>query len=163
MILYHGSNVEVSFPQVNFSRKKLDFGMGFYTTPYYEQAKSWSKRFVSNKKNGIISKYELNEAMYNECSVLRFENYDEAWLSFIISCRSGKCEVTNYDVIEGGVANDSVFNTVELFLSHLISKDEVIKRLKYEKPNRQVCFKQQSVIDRYLTFIGIEIIGANDI
>ena len=30
------------------------------------------------------------------------------------------------------------------------------KRLKYEKPNWQICFKKQHAIDQYLTFIGSE-------
>ena len=33
---------------------------------------------------------------------------------FILNCRSGK-DSTNYDLVVGGVANDKVFNTVELF------------------------------------------------
>ena len=31
-----------------------------------------------------------------------------------------------------------------------------MKRLKYEKPNWQICFKKQEVIDKYLKFIGSE-------
>ena len=40
MILYHGSYVEVSNPDLSYSRENLDFGKGFYTTTIYEQAKS---------------------------------------------------------------------------------------------------------------------------
>ena len=65
-------------------------------------------------------------------------------------------KMEGYDLIEGGVANDRVFNTIELFISNLIDKKEVMKRLKYEKPNWQICFKKQEVIDKYLKFIGSE-------
>lgn len=33
MILYHGSSLEIIQPNIAFSRQKLDFGQGFYTTP----------------------------------------------------------------------------------------------------------------------------------
>ena len=45
------------------------------------------------------------------------------------------------------MANDKVFNTVELYFSHLIDKGEAIKRLRYEKPNLQVCFRTE-IADR---------------
>ena len=59
---------------------------------------------------------------------------------------------TDYDIVIGGVANDKVFNTVELYYENLIDKAEAIKRLKYEKPNQQICFRSQEIMDRYLKF-----------
>ena len=47
----------------------------------------------------------------------------------------------------GGVANDKVFNTVELYFDHLIDKKEAINRLKYEKPNMQICFRTISALE----------------
>ena len=41
MILYHGSNVKVPYPDILFSRKEVDFGPGFYTTPIRQQAVDW--------------------------------------------------------------------------------------------------------------------------
>ena len=38
MILYHGSSVIVETPDLIHSRINVDFGKGFYTTPFYEQA-----------------------------------------------------------------------------------------------------------------------------
>ena len=35
MKLYHGSNVVVAAPDVDHSREKIDFGLGFYVTPVY--------------------------------------------------------------------------------------------------------------------------------
>lgn len=67
---------------------------------------------------------------------VQIENNDsEEWLDFILNCRSGK-DSTDYDFVVGGVANDKVFNTVELFFDGLIDKTEAINRLRYEKPNQ---------------------------
>lgn len=158
MILYHGSNIAIIKPDVLHSRSRVDFGQGFYLTPHYEQAKQWCRKFMTLKKTGVISRYEFDTYAYKECKVLRFDYYDKHWLDFIVGCRSGKPvdDYGIYDIIEGGVANDKVFNTIELFLSDLIDKKEVIKRLKYEKPNWQICLKKQCVIDRYLKFTGSE-------
>lgn len=72
-------------------------------------------------------------------------------LDFILCCRSGK-DTSEYDIVMGGVANDKVFNTVELFFDGLIDKDEAIKRLRYEKPNFQIAFRTQDVLNEYLHF-----------
>ncbi len=151
MILYHGSYTEILRPDMLHSRKEVDFGRGFYTTPLLEQAEKWCRKFQKMKKTGIINQYRLDEAAFAECQVLQFDTYSEAWLDFIVNCRRGVDE-TMYDIVVGGVANDKVFNTVELFFDGLIDKTEAIKRLRYEKPNAQVAFRNQDVMDTYLSF-----------
>ena len=44
MLLYHGSNIEVSNPQILESDRRLDFGKGFYLTSSFAQAKRWADR-----------------------------------------------------------------------------------------------------------------------
>lgn len=151
MILYHGSYIEVPKPDLLHSRPRVDFGLGFYTTPILEQAIKWCGKFIRQGRDRIISKYVLDESAYDACKVLKFDSYSEEWLDFILNCRSGK-DTTDYDIVIGGVANDKVFNTVELYFENLIDKSEAIKRLRYEKPNLQVCFRTQAVINQFLTF-----------
>ena len=62
---------------------------------------------------------------------------------------------TDYDLVVGGVANDKVFNTVELFFDGLIDKTEAINRLRYEKPNLQICFRTEKALS-LLHFEGSE-------
>lgn len=155
MRLYHGSSLAIPTPDLTYSRTNVDFGRGFYTTPIYEQAVSWCMRFKRRGKDGVISRYEFDETAYNTLKVLRFETYSEEWLDFILSCRSGK-DRSSYDIVAGGVANDKVFNTVELYFEHLIDKAEAIKRLRYEKPNLQICFRTTSALEGYLRFEGSE-------
>lgn len=156
MIVYHGSYIEIKNPDILYSRDSVDFGKGFYITPIKEQAVKWASRFKRNKGKGVISSYELNmDAVYTKAKVLEFNGYTEAWLDYIISCRSGKT-IAAYDVVIGGVANDKVFNTIELFIDGLIDKTEAIKRLRYEKPNLQICICSQKIINDYMTFIESE-------
>lgn len=151
MLVYHGSDTEIKTPDLLHSRVNVDFGKGFYTTPLKEQAVKWCGRFVRRGKNGIVSMYEMDEQIFENVKVLKFDSYSEEWLDFILSCRSGK-DMSDYEVVIGGVANDKVFNTVELFFEGLIDKTEALKRLQYEKPNLQICFRTQEVIDRFLKF-----------
>ena len=155
MILYHGSYIEIKTPDIIHSRNNVDFGRGFYTTPIYEQAVKWCQKFKLRGKNGIISRYNFDEKAYKELKILKFDYYSEKWLDFILNCRTGK-DSTDYDIVIGGVANDKVFNTVELYFDKLIDKKEAIRRLRYEKPNLQICFRSQSALDKYLYYEGSE-------
>lgn len=154
MILYHGSYLEIAKPDLKHSRPNVDFGLGFYTTPLYEQAEKWCSKFKRRGKDGIISFYAFNEFVFSSLKTLEFDAYSEAWLDFILNCRSGK-DATDYDIVIGGVANDKVFNTVELFFDGLIDKAETINRLRYEKPNLQICFRTEKALEQ-LHFEGSE-------
>lgn len=155
MILYHGSSLEIVKPDLMHSRLNVDFGRGFYTTPIYEQAVRWCGKFKRHGKSGIVSYYEFDEKAYDELKVLTFDSYSEEWLDFILTCRSGK-DSSDYDIVAGGVANDKVFNTVELYFDNLIDKSEAIKRLRFESPNLQICFRKEMVMEKYLHFEGSE-------
>lgn len=146
MILYHGSYLEISKPDLKHSRDNVDFGRGFYTTLIYEQAVKWCGKFRRRGKEGIVSRYLFDEENMQNLKVLQFDSYSEEWLDFILNCRNGK-DSTDYDVVIGGVANDKVFNTVELFFDGLIDKKEAINRLRYEKPNLQVCLRSEKAIE----------------
>ena len=75
-------------------------------------------------------------------------------VDFILNCRRGN-NSTDCDLVVGGVANDKVFNTVELFFDGLIDKTEAINRLRYEKPNLQICFRTEKALS-LLHFEGSE-------
>ncbi|MBQ8846861.1 MAG: DUF3990 domain-containing protein [Lachnospiraceae bacterium] len=151
MILYHGSYTEVVKPDVTHSRRNVDFGPGFYTTPLREQAEKLCKRFTDKGQGAVVSVYRFSEDKLAEYKVLKFDSYSDEWLDFVLKCRRGT-DTSDYDVVMGGVANDKVFNTVELFFEGLIDKTEAIKRLRYEKPNMQIAFRSQKIIDACLMF-----------
>ncbi len=153
MIVYHRSYLEIELPDLTHSRSNVDFGPGFYTTPIYGQAEKWCGRFKRRGKDAIISKYYYDEDKAEQLKILNFESYSEAWLDFIMNCRREQ-DNTDFDIVIGGVANDKVFNTVELYYDNLIDKKEAISRLRYEKPNLQICFRTQRAIDACLHFEG---------
>lgn len=151
MLLYHGSYTKVEVPDLKHSRKNVDFGVGFYVTSIYDQALKWSLKFKQREKDSFISSFLFDEDNLNQLNVLKFDDCSENWLDFILNCKNG-LDTSNYDLVIGGVANDKVFNIVELFFDGLIDKAEAIKRLRFEKPNIQLCFRTQLALS-FLTFI----------
>ena len=154
MILYHGSYIEVSEPNLSYSRNNLDFVKGFYTTTIHDQANTWCEKFKRNNKKGIVSCYTLDAEAYNSLKIKTFSYYNEEWIDFILACRNGK-DMSDYDIVEGGIANDKVFNTVELYFSGLIDRSEALNRLRFEKPNWQVCLRTDKALG-FLKFKGSE-------
>lgn len=156
MIVYHGSYMEVIEPDVYHSRDSVDFGKGFYITLIKEQAYKWAARFKRNKGKGIVTAYEFEiEQCKDTCKTLEFDSYTEEWLDYITSCRK-KENTSDYAVIVGGVANDKVFNTMELYFDGLIEKKEAINRLRYEHPNLQICIREQNIINDFMKYIESE-------
>jgi hypothetical protein len=102
----------------------------------------------------VVSVYEIDEdELRKNVPALEFDAYSVEWLDFIIRCRRGE-PAGNYGLVIGGIANDDVFNTLTVFFRGFIDKTEAIKRLRYENPNIQYCFKTQAIIDRYLIYKG---------
>lgn len=92
--------------------------------------------------------------------VKEFSAYSEEWLEYIVACRSGKY-AAQYDVVIGGVANDKVFDTIELYFDRLIEKTVAVERLRYEKPNLQICFCSQEAVNQAVKFKGSGIFFTN--
>jgi len=163
MILYHGSYITVEKPDLSFSRPRTDFGKGFYLTPLKPQAISWAQRFQREQGKAVVSVYEflsgVNDKLPDDTKILEFENHDIKWLEFITACRLGLSVDSQWELIIGGVANDKVFDTLQLYFDKIISADEAIGRLRYNKPNFQYCFKTQELIDNYLKFTRAEVLA----
>ena len=61
-----------------------------------------------------------------------------------------------YDIVEGGVANDNVIDTVEDYENNIITAEQALGQLRYKKVNHQICILNQEIIDKYLTFKNSE-------
>ena len=115
MILYHGSKQIVDYPEIRKARYNKDFYFGFYCTKYERQAERWATRFG---KDGYINKYEYTHN--DQLKILSFSKMTEKWLDFIIACRNGASH--GYDIVEGPMADDSIFNYVQNFMDGKISR-----------------------------------------
>jgi hypothetical protein len=154
MRLYHSSSVVVERPDLDHSRKYLDFGRGFYLTSILKQAQRYGDRFKRRGKDAWLNAYEFS---YDETEwkVLRFDAYDKAWLDFISKCRAGEDD-SNYDLVIGGIANDRVFLTLDRYLTGEITLPEALGLLKFVTPNIQYCVRSEEMLHRCLTYVESE-------
>ncbi|WP_073113331.1 DUF3990 domain-containing protein [Hespellia stercorisuis] len=133
MIIYHGSQDVVEYPEIRTARFHKDFYYGFYCTLYQEQAKRWAVRYNGR---GILNEYKYKPD--NDLFVLKFDHMTEEWLDFIVDCRMGKSH--NYDIVEGPMANDTIFNYVQNYVDGKISRKAFWELAKFKKPTHQISF-----------------------
>lgn len=156
MKVYHGSTLVVEYPLAGAGRENLDFGKGFYVTDILGQAERWASVMHLRRPNSTpkVNIYELDVKKISSAGYkwLRFDGYDNDWLDFVVNSRLGKQPWLGYDIIEGGIANDRIFDTIENFMENQITKEVALGRLRYEQPNNQLCLLNQRIIDECLYF-----------
>ena len=156
MILYHGSNVIVSSPKLIRQNRFLDFGFGFYTTTNKMQAIAFADKVYKRRKEGgkIVNIYEIDEQKaFAECSVLRFDSPDEAWLDFVSDNRSGSHAGEAFDFVYGPVADDDVYTTFTLYTAGVLTREQALEALKIKKLYNQLVLSSEKALS-YLKFVG---------
>lgn len=159
--LYHGSYIQVETPLVKLGRKKVDFGQGFYLTKLRQQASSWAKTIAERKgRNNIptlsIYSFDYDAVKSKNYRIKIFDSYNLEWLDYVVDCRKGGKKQDMYDIVEGGVANDNVIDTVEDYENNIITAEQALGQLKYKAVNHQICILSQDIVDNYLLFISSE-------
>lgn len=156
MKLYHGGYTTIEHPNCLIGRNNLDFGKGFYTTLIRDHAEEWAKQVSFNRGQGkpVLNVYEFDkETALEHFRYLIFPAYNEEWMDFIVSSRSGESPWKGYDIIEGGIANDRVIDTIRLYMFGDMEKSTALRRLAEHQPNHQICLLNQEVVDNCLKFI----------
>ncbi len=133
MLIYHGSNMIVEQPRILSHGHFKDFGYGFYCTELENQAKKWAR---AKKNQHIVNVYDYAEDA--GLNILRFPSLSENWLDFIASCRRGIKH--NYDIVEGPMADDTIWDYVEDFINGEISREAFWVLAKFKYPTHQITF-----------------------
>ena len=127
------ARISFESPEIRVTKYNKDFYFGFYCTTLDAQAKRWATRFDGK---GILNEYRYTPN--EELSVKVFPEMSEEWLDFIVACRSGKSH--NYDIVEGPMANDTIFNYVQNFVDGKISREAFWDLARFKKPTHQISF-----------------------
>ena len=153
MTLYHGSLEIVEKPQILQANRPLDFGTGFYTTTSLQQARRWVKLRMeqSQASVGFINIYEYTPK--RDLRTRLFRSANEAWVDFVHANRTVQDYNHDYDIVTGPVANDNVYLSFNLYESGIISKRELIRRLKTYKLVDQLLFHTERSLDT-LEYVG---------
>lgn len=138
LTLFHGSGVAVKSPEIRATKYAKDFGIGFYCTRSYKQAERWARRHNRPKKAEVptvnLYSYEENPAL----NIKVFKEMSEEWLDFIAACRHGSSH--DYDIVEGPMADDDIWDYVEDFLTGAITREAFWALAKYKHPTHQISF-----------------------
>lgn len=144
--IYHGSNVEVAKPRILLNGFYKDFGYGFYCTEIEKQAKRWA---ITRKGDSIVNRYIYEPK--NSLNILKFEKMTDKWLDFVVACRQGINH--DYDIVEGPMADDRIWNYVESFVSGKMPREAFWELVKFSYPTHQIVFCTEEAL-KTLTFEG---------
>jgi len=145
MKVFHGSYTAVRTIDLSLGRPNRDFGRGFYVTKYKRLAQEWADRKgADHLTKGVVSEFIFDEYIWEdtELNLLRFENYSEKWLDFVVKNRINRSrkQVHEYDIVEGPIADDAVTVRVNNYIRGDISKSDFLDELKFRHPTHQICF-----------------------
>lgn len=155
LLLYHGTAADFEQISLRKSHNRRDFGIGFYTTILEKQAKEWGYRLSLREKKKQYYVYQYIFRGSDNLRVKRFNALDKEWLEFIKENRSKGGLQHSYDVVIGPVADDNTMETVQLYLTGILTANEAVERLKYNQVNNQVSFHTEKAL-RSLQFIRRE-------
>ena len=136
MELYHGSSGIVEYPDIRRSRNTKDFSWGFYCTNKQKQAERWTGKWIGTTKKPTLNVYEYTEN--SNLKILRFNDMSNEWLDFVAQCRIGIDH--DYDIVEGPMADDVVWNFVNGYLSGDIPRTVFMEYAKFNRATHQISF-----------------------
>lgn len=131
--LFHGSNMVVENPEIRVAGHYKDFGYGFYCTRIEKQAKKWA---LTKNPDHVVTIYEYNET--TNLNTLFFSEMSDEWLDFVADCRKGINH--QYDIVEGPMADDQIWDYVEDFVSGNISREAFWALARFKHPTHQIVF-----------------------
>ena len=149
MTLYHGSTVIVEQPEIRIAKFNKDFYFGFYCTTIRSQAERWATRFG----DGFVNVYDYTENA--QLKKLSFSEMTEEWLDFIAACRNGTPH--DYDIVEGPMADDTIFNYVQGFLDGKYSREAFWSLARFKHPTHQISFHTEEALKTIRFVEGIKV------
>ena len=79
----------------------------------------------------------------------------DEWLDFVVDCRRGIKH--DYDIVEGPMADDQIWNFVEGFVAGRIPRGAFWGLVKFNYPTHQIVFCTEAALST-LTFEGSEVL-----
>ena len=154
--LYHTGYQEIQHPDVHYGRKNADFGQGFYLTADMDFAVRWAH--PRKGKDIFINSYIL------DLSGLKIHVFqrDVSWFSYLHANRNWQADHLDADVIRGPIANDTIFDTLGIISSGILSKEEAMRLLMIGPAYEQIALKTQAAAD-HLHWLGSQILHSQDL
>ena len=139
MVLYQGDNKVLNDPKIIKDCFYKDFGYGFYCINFEKQAKRWA---LTKKNKHVVNVYSYTENKNLNCLI--FKEMSDKWLDFVVSSRQG--ERHDYDIVEGPMADDTIWNYVDDFARGMISRTAFWELVKFKYPTHQIVFCTEAAL-----------------
>lgn len=136
---YQGDNKVLDEPKIYLDGSYKDFGYGFYCTNFEKQAKRWA---LTKKNKHVVNVYSYAENKNLNCLI--FKEMSDEWLDFVVSSRQG--ERHDYDIVEGSMADDTIWNYVNDFARGFISRTAFWELVKFKYPTYQIVFCTEAAL-----------------
>lgn len=136
---YQGDNKVLNEPKIYLDGSYKDFGYGFYCTNFEIQAKRWA---LTKKNRHVVNVYSYTENENLNCLI--FKEMSDEWLDFVVSSRQG--ERHDYDIVEGPMADDTIWNYVDDFARGMISRAAFWELVKFKYPTHQIVFCTEAAL-----------------
>lgn len=138
-LIYHGSYMEVEFPEIRKHKYTKDFSWGFYCTEIKDQAEKWASKYIQS----VISVYRLKNI--EKLNIKVFEDYSDEWLEFVVHCRSGG--IHDYDVVIGRMADDTIYEYIDGYMAGVMDKKQFFELMRFKYPTHQISFHTIKALD----------------
>lgn len=157
ILLYHGSPDIIKEPKIIPPSRPMDYGSGFYCTTSKQQAtqRAISKSF--DKQAGYVNIFKFDNSFLSSLNVKSFVEANEEWVDFVEENRRNLSFEHNYDIVIGPVADDRVNQSFSLYEQRIISKRELIQRLKTYTLKDQYLFHTGKALES-ISFINAELV-----
>lgn len=136
---YQGDNKVLDEPKIYLDGSYKDFGYGFYCTNFEKQAKRWA---LTKKNKHVVNVYFYTENKNLNCLI--FKEMSDEWLDFVVSSRQGIRH--EYDIVEGPMADDTIWNYVDDFARGMISRAAFWELVKFKYPTHQIVFCTEAAL-----------------
>lgn len=136
---YQGDNKVLNDSKVYLDGSYKDFGYGFYCTNFEIQAKRWA---LTKRNRHVVNVYSYTENKNLNCLI--FKEMSDEWLDFVVSSRQG--ERHDYDIVEGPMADDTIWNYVDDFARGMISRTAFWELVKFKYPTHQIVFCTEAAL-----------------
>ena len=160
MILYHGTNEDITTIDLTRGLRHKDFGKGFYLTP----DKTTAIRMAQKKARlfgglATLITYEMDDAaLQSDLKVKIFpERASVEWLVFVDANRDRKTvePIHNYDIVIGPIADDGVVLQLTNFREGIYTPEQAAAQLQDRYLDQQYYFGTEKAL-RFLHKSNIE-------
>lgn len=173
MLVFHGTTDYFTEPITSKGGKYKDFGVGFYLTAFQEQAEEFAEGRkdsvkTSKKRDAIVHVFDLNYEKFksNEFNHISFNQYDEAWVDFIIENRRNARREKHhqYGTVYGPIADGKTGKLLNQYEREEISKETLLKKLRNYGPTQfQFYFGSQKAIRECLSYLVSYVVSTTPI